>query len=117
MAHRRQVNVLRAKARLPTRDELAESVARDVNRFLVRSRVTVPASRCSRPTQEKERQTGNPVRYNCRELTASNVVLLGVQQVSQGSLQPELGIHMHRLYGIIVVERVPTPLMVPTLAL
>ena len=90
-AYRRQVNVLRAKGRQPTRGELAGSVARDVNRFLVRPRVTVPASRCSWPTKEKERHAGNPVRYNGRELTASNIVLLGVQQVSQGSLQPELG--------------------------
>ncbi|KAM5537426.1 hypothetical protein V8D89_008945 [Ganoderma adspersum] len=74
-AYHRQVNVLRSKGRVPTRGELAANIAKDVNRFL-----------------ERERQAGNPVRYNGRELTASNVLLLGVQQVSQGSLQPELGI-------------------------
>lgn len=78
---------------MPTRGELAASVARDVDRFLVRSRVIVsPSGGSSRLRKERERQAGNPVRCDGRELTSSNVVLLGVQQVSRGSLQPELGI-------------------------
>ena len=48
------------------------------------------------------------MRYNGRELTANNVLLLGVQQVSQGSLQPELGI-VSTLHGVVVNGRPPAP--------
>ncbi|TFK89319.1 hypothetical protein K466DRAFT_597906 [Polyporus arcularius HHB13444] len=76
--HSRQVNVLRhvRGGTLPqTRSKLAHIIAEEMHTFLTRSR-----------------QSGQPLVHGNRELDVDDLVLLDIQHISKGSLQPTIGV-------------------------
>ncbi|KAH9858882.1 hypothetical protein C2E23DRAFT_24571 [Lenzites betulinus] len=73
--YKRQANILRARAKPPTRAQLSAIIAREVLRFLTQAR-----------------QEGTPLRFQGHEICGlEDLVLIDVFHVSKSSLQPVIG--------------------------
>ncbi|KAI0767431.1 hypothetical protein C8Q74DRAFT_957259 [Fomes fomentarius] len=71
----RQVTILHAKNRPPTRAELAVVIAKEVQRFL-----------------DREKQNCRPLKYCARDLTMNDLTLQKILHVSRSSIQPVIGV-------------------------